>query len=271
MPPDAGRRAAYRLFVAESQGRHGKTLRKVRIALTPRQCLLKTVLANGAIVYGRNRAGYGGRGVFIEGDALEPELEHLEEFLGDEGVFVDVGANTGVYSLKAACHYQSRGLVIAVEPFVDVLATLARSVEANRLSNIRLRNVCLGEGTTTRTLWMNRSMPNSFSLAHRAGEAQGLSVLTVALDDLFAWEGLDRLDYLKVDAEGAEEEIIAGGRATIERYRPIVQLETTIRKVHVALPRYATFRASGSSNVVLIPEEHDRTTLPSRLGWARIG
>lgn len=61
--------------------------RKVRVASTPRSWFLKTKLSNGAVVYGRNRAGYGGRGVYIFRDLIEPEFQQLENFLGSSGVF----------------------------------------------------------------------------------------------------------------------------------------------------------------------------------------
>ncbi len=242
-------------------------VRKLRIAATPRSHLLKTTLANGAVVYGINRAGYGGRGVFLAGDAYEPEFEALEQLLGCDGVFVDVGANTGVYTLKAARHFEGRGVVVAVEPFVEVLSTLARSVEVNGFVNVRLRNLCLGGQTSARTLWMNRNQPNSFSVAHRVGGSPGRSVLAASLDDLMAWEGLDRLDYLKIDAEGAEEEILSGGVRTILQCQPIIQLETTIREVRPQLAGYVTFRAPCSPNVVLIPRQHPRFAVPTCLGW----
>ncbi len=119
-------------------------LRKIRVALTPRTWLLKTTLSNGAVIYGKNQAGFGGRGIFIFRDALEPELEHLDQLLPPEGVLIDVGANTGVYSLKAAKHFGPKGIVVAIEPFPDVLATLLHSVQANAFTNVRLRNFSPG-------------------------------------------------------------------------------------------------------------------------------
>lgn len=197
-----------------------KDLRKLRMALTPRSWKLTTTLSNGAVVRGLNRAGYGGRGVYLHRDALKPELLHLDELLEPDGVFIDIGANTGVYALKAAKHYGRAGTVVAVEPFVEVLSTLAESIAANSLSNVRLRNLCVGEQTGVRTLWMNQDKPNSFSITNRFGEARGVSVLTVSLDDLMEWEQLERLDYLKIDAEGAEPEILHGAAETIRRHRP---------------------------------------------------
>lgn len=252
-----------------------RLLKMARAALMPRSRLLKTTLSNGAVVYGANRPGYGGRGVYLYGDAVEPELEHLERFLDDEGVFVDVGANTGIYTLKAAKHFGENGLVIAVEPFPEVLATLWHSVQQNGFQNVRLRNLCLDEAQGVRTLWMNEGKPNSFSIAERVADAPGLSVLALTLDALCAWEGLERLDYLKIDAEGAEAAILAGGAETIRRFRPIVQMEVSIRHVIPDLPDYAVFQAPPNprfenENRVLIPNEHPKITVPETLGWVRV-
>jgi hypothetical protein len=130
-------------------------VKQARVALTPRSRLLKAKLTNGAVVLGTNRPGFGGRGVYVYGDAVEPEFEHLDKFLDDAGVFIDIGANTGKYAIKAAKHYNNDGVVIAVEPFVEVLATLNRSAQANGFENIRLRNFCMGEQTSAGTFWRN--------------------------------------------------------------------------------------------------------------------
>lgn len=245
-------------------------LRKIRVALTPRSGLLKTKLSNGLIVYGRNRTGYGGRGIYVLRESIEPEFEHLEALLGNEGVFVDVGASTGIYALKAAKHFGSASVVLALEPFPEVCALLQRNVQANRLSTVRVRCLCAGAHTGVRTLWLNDERPSYFSLAERRDDARGLSVLTVALDDLLPWEGLDRVDYLKIDVEGAEEEILAGARRTIQHCRPIIQAEINIRRFVARLPAYTVFQASASPNLVYIPDEHPKIEVPERLGWRRL-
>jgi FkbM family methyltransferase len=245
-------------------------MRMIHVAITPRGWLLKSRLSNGAIVYGQNRAGFGGRGVYIYRDAVEPELQHLDRFLDASGVFVDVGASTGIYTLKAARHFGPQGVVVAIEPFPEVLAVLQHSVRANGFSNVRLRNLCLGDCTGARTLWMNFGKPNSFGLVKRDQNASSFSALTVALDDLFGWEGLDALNYLKLDVEGAEREVLLGARQMIEKHRPIIQMEVTIEDVPIQLLDYTAFRAPGSANKVCIPAEHPTIAVPKQLGWAQL-
>jgi FkbM family methyltransferase len=242
--------------------------RQLRVALTPRSALLKARLANGAIVYGHNRPGYGGRGVYIYGDAVEPEFEHLDEFLGPTGVFVDIGANTGKYAIKVAQHYRGSGVVLAIEPFTSVLATVERSVQANGFRNVRLRNFCMGEVTEALPFFMNGDKPHDFSLLRLDDDAVSYSVLTVALDDLFEWERLERLDFLKLDAMGSEEEVLRGGKATIAKHRPIIQLQASVNAdVAVGLDGYSAFRATNSPVKFYIPDEHEKREVPMRLGW----
>lgn len=252
-------------------------LRKARAALTPRSWMLKSKLSNGAIVLGQNRRGYGGRGIYLYRDAIEPELEHLDRLLPPDGVFVDIGANTGIYTMKAAKHFSNRGLVIAVEPIPEMLAVLARGVEVNQFDNVRLRNFCIDRQHGLCTLWHNDEKPNSFSIAARKGAARGSSVPAITLDELCEWEGIDRLDYLKIDAVGAQDAILEGGQEAIARLRPIVQTEIQVGDVatYPNLPGYLIFEAPsrlgyGSENMLCLPEEHPLVRMPEELGFQRL-
>jgi len=244
-------------------------LKKVRLALTPHSSLLRTRLQNGAIVEGYNRSGYGGRGVYVFGDALEPELCYLQHFLGRGKVFVDIGANVGVFTVKAAKEVGEEGLVIAVEPFLETALRLSKNVQANGYRNVRVRNLCIGRDTQHAVLHLNKEKPNSFSLV-RNGATRSISVLSASLDDLCLWENLDRLDYLKVDAEGAEAAILEGGRKAISRFRPIVQVEVTIAQSSVAAD-YRRFSVPGSMNHLFVPAENTHAVeTASKFGWAEI-
>jgi len=245
-------------------------LKKVRVALTPRFLDLKTTLSNGAVVYGKNRKGYGGRGIFVYGDAIEPELLYLDRFLEKDAVFVDIGASTGIYTLKAAMHLNKGGIVLAIEPFPEVFHSLYSNVKRNNFDNVRLRNLVATDKTTTKTLWMNSNIPNTFSIANRKENSKGLSVIGVSVDDLIKWENIKRVDYIKIDAEGAEEEILVGAKETIKKHRPILQLETIVKNVNVSLDSYKIFQAPKSPNVILIPEENSRLKLVQELCWEKL-
>lgn len=126
----------------------------------------------------------------------------------------------------------------------------------------------MGETTGVQTFWMNGGTPNSYSLFVRDGQATGVPVFVVSLDDLVKWEGLARLDYLKIDAEGSESDILRGGWRAIEEFRPIIQAE--VSRVHIDkldLRGYETYAAPGSPNVVMFPEGHPKMSVAETLGW----
>lgn len=247
-------------------------LRKVRVALTPRHWRLCTRLACGAIVCGQNRAGYGGRYIYIFREAIEPEFEQLEKFLLPGGVLMDIGGNTGIYTLKAAQFFRQHGggAVVTYEPLPEMLAELKHNLQINQFDNVRLRSICLGEQPGAADFWINFDRPASSSLVARDPSATRVSTLVFRLDDVFPLEKLDRLDYVKIDVEGAEEQVLAGARTTFDKYRPIVQMETGIKNIALGLTDYLEWQAPGSPNKVCIPDESPKNEVARQLGWIKL-
>jgi len=245
-------------------------LRKVRVAVTPRNWLLRARLENGALVEGYNRPGWGGRGAYIFRDAIEPELEFLSHFLRPGFVFVDIGANVGVFSMKAAKEVGDSGIVISVEPFVESARMLTRNVQINNFRNCRVRNLCMAETTGHRTFYLNQKKPNSFGLVQGSPDTASLSVLGVSLDDLSRWEAIERLDYLKIDGEGAESMILEGGAAAIARFRPIIQVE--INLTYSTVPDgYRRFsKGKGLNNLFIPSDRSDTIATAESLGYKQV-
>jgi FkbM family methyltransferase len=249
----------------ESENSPGKLVRKMVVAFLPNEHVLTTRLSNGAVVKGKNRAGYGGRGVFVYRDKIEREFEHIERFVEPGAVFVDIGANTGIYTMKVAKHLAGTGTVIAVEPFAEMAGQLASTVAANRFSNVRIRNYAVSDGFGPTDFWLNNDQPNSFSL-NRYNATRKVSVFRVTLDQICDWEQIDRLDYIKVDAEGAEKRIVAGGSQSIQRYLPIIQVEGESIEM---LRDFGYFEctAGGSNNIVYIHHKNSKLEEARRLNW----
>jgi FkbM family methyltransferase len=180
-----------------------------------------------------------------------------------------VGANVGVFTVKAAKELGPGGLVIAIEPFIETAFQLSRNIQTNGYNNVRVRNFCIGHATEHARLHLNKNKPNSFGLV-RNGHAESISVLCVSLDDLCRWENLERLDYLKIDAEGAEAAVLEGGQDAIERFRPIIQVEVTLCETSLGL-NYRRFAAPSSINNLFIPAEKAQAVETAlKLGWVEL-
>jgi FkbM family methyltransferase len=141
----------------------------------------------------------------------EPSVrEFLLPRFREGGVFVDVGANVGAYSLRAA----SRGMEVhSFEPVPQNVQVLRRNSEINNLT-LDIEEVALGssEGTT-------RLAPSGAS--SRITKAGGIEVPLRTLDSF----NLPRLDLLKVDVEGYELEVLRGAGDTLARCHPAMMVE----------------------------------------------
>jgi len=76
-----------------------------------------------------------------------PELAYLEEVLSQGKVFVDVGANFGVYTLVASRLVGATGKVIALEPTAQSFETLRQNIALNHFSNVRAFQVALTQSS----------------------------------------------------------------------------------------------------------------------------
>jgi FkbM family methyltransferase len=161
--------------------------------------------------------------------------------------------------------------VVAVEPTIEILAILESAVALNGFQNVRLRNLCVAEQTESRVIWHNFDRPNQFSLVRRDTGAEGESVLAVSLDDLMRWEGLTRLDFVKIDVEGSEVEVLEGARESIARFRPLLQVEDIIERVDLVPSGYISMAFPGSPNHVLVPAEDPRAGVLREAGAELLG
>jgi FkbM family methyltransferase len=139
---------------------------------------------------------------------------------------IDVGANYGYYTLLLADIVGEAGQVIAVEPNPDAVALLSQSVFLNGYAGrTRIVPQALGAAVGQRLLYLPDGEPKNASLVDRADLAGGrtVEVSAVTLDEIAL--ACPKVDLVKIDAEGGEQEIVAGMRKLIARDKPTIVLE----------------------------------------------
>ena len=142
--------------------------------------------------------------------------------LGD--IVVDVGAHYGIYTILSATIVSSKGLVLAFEPYPHSYRTLLLNATLNRLSNVKAFNVALGDFDGTAKLYI-ASSPAYHSTMFEVGE-KALNVYIRRLDNVIEELALDRIDLIKIDAEGAELKILKGAQNVIKRFKPKLTVAT---------------------------------------------
>jgi FkbM family methyltransferase len=165
----------------------------------------------------------GGKPGRVVGGSYEPELTELfAERVRPGSVVFDLGAHIGYYTLLASRLVRGGGRVVACEPSPRNLRHLRGHVEMNRLRNVEVvaAAVCDREGTAS------FSSGGGSGTGHLAGKGEGkIRVVTTTVDRLRSSTGLSP-DFLKVDVEGAELDLLRGAAATLREARPVVFLST---------------------------------------------
>jgi FkbM family methyltransferase len=147
------------------------------------------------------------------------------------GLFLDVGANTGVYSLlsKGICRLRE---VHAFEPLPLVQRILRENIDLNKFgANIIVVDAAASDETGTADLFVptqehglvetSASLSSNFKSAH----SDILTVRTIKLDDYCRQIGPKRVAVMKIDVEGMEHKVLKGAQNTIARDRPIIFCE----------------------------------------------
>jgi FkbM family methyltransferase len=163
------------------------------------------------------------RFLWLGNGQYEPETSELiVGLLNEGGVFVDVGANEGWFSLIAARHVGPTGKVVAIEPQRRLLPVLYENMAINGFgSRVVLRSVALGkeEGTAELHLAPDLNTGASSMEPHLRFESACDRVRVIRLDALLSDAGIERVDLLKLDCEGAEEGVLIGAGDFITKGR----------------------------------------------------
>lgn len=141
--------------------------------------------------------------------------------LGD--VFVDVGANVGYHTARAARRVGPTGRVLAVEANPENARLLALTAAANDFAHVDVLPLALGDHLGHVNFVSHIGSNGGFAPDDIESLASGRATVvpTVTLDSL----GLERIDVMKIDVEGAESIVIQGGVDTIARCRPAIVAE----------------------------------------------
>lgn len=149
------------------------------------------------------------RRILFQPKAFDPiERAYMDAHLKKGDVFLDVGANVGIYSLLAAKLVGASGRVIAVEPQPNVFERLRTNMSFNPSLSIDAVETALGSSQGEAELFLNPENDGEASLTPAAGGRQSIKVPQTTLLNLLEQRGIHRVDFLKIDVEGAEELVL---------------------------------------------------------------
>lgn len=148
-------------------------------------------------------------------------------------VVLDIGANIGYFTMIFSKLVGSNGLVVAFEPHPEFYKRLLWHVEKNNLINVK----CIKKGLfNNKGKGILRRGHPSAVLVDTLDEKEPFrcaDVDLITLDDWLVDNPLNKIDYIKIDVDGPEPEIIYAAKNLIKRYCPVFISEFYVRAVEL--------------------------------------
>jgi len=144
-----------------------------------------------------------------------------------EGVFVDVGSHIGKFTVPIA---KMGANVISIEPHPGNFKMLVKNIKLNKVEDkVIPMNIALSDENTEGKLYIGVN-----NLRHSIVENYGKGSIKVTfdtLDDIVKNIGVNRIDFIKIDVEGSELNVIKGGLKSINKFKPNMIIE--VRKCNL--------------------------------------
>lgn len=153
----------------------------------------------------------------------------IKKVLGQEGVFLDIGANIGIFSIVAAMQ-SPKIKAYAFDPDESARECLAASVMSNQLSNIEILPYAVSGDVGSGILYLDSENHGGNSLNQESipggqAELRQVSVQLTTVDKFVSDRCLNRVDLIKIDVQEHEFDVLKGAGKSLIQHRPVVLVE----------------------------------------------
>lgn len=160
------------------------------------------------------------------------ERKFINAFLKPDDIFVDVGANIGLFTLIAAKRVGSKGKVFAFEPTPPIYKELLENVALNEFKNVRCLQNALSDSEDIRPLFVAADGFDDYNSFAKPITTTAFAVekVTCLTWDSFAVQEdlIGKVTMMKIDVEGWESRVLQGGASFLLREdAPLLQVEFT--------------------------------------------
>ena len=158
-------------------------------------------------------------------DWFEDEIKFLRNLIQPGQKVIDIGANYGLYTLAMAKLVGPTGCVWAFEPASSTANLLATSIATNSFNHVVLVRSALSSAPGTAQLSLNENSELNELVRGEQFVGTSETVPLVTLDACMDSYGWKDIDFIKIDAEGEEANILRGGTNFLASESPLIQYE----------------------------------------------
>jgi FkbM family methyltransferase len=160
--------------------------------------------------------------VVMTSPAWEPYVQNVF-VLKKNDVIIDVGAHIGTYSIPKAKDVGNEGKIIALEPNPKNAKILQKNISFNKLNNIIMFEKAASSKNEFVELYLSND-PMLSMITDKENE-ETIKIECIILDSLISKLKLQKVDWLKIDAEGSEIKVLEGAKMILEKFHPKIIVE----------------------------------------------
>ena len=168
-----------------------------------------------------------GLSYLMRGTFESVEIESARQLAADGTWAFDVGAHVGLFSIPLSRAVGSSGAVVAFEPLPDNARRLRENLARNTVLNVRVWEAAAShsEGEVELRLANDSAFTSTAEVFLGRATGTAIRVPSVTLDRVWQEAGQPQVAIMKVDVEGAELDVLSGGRALISACSPAILVE----------------------------------------------
>src|SRR5919198_243323 len=150
--------------------------------------------------------------------------KHFNPKKGD--IVIDVGAAFGLYTIPSSRQVSSSGKVVAIEAHPTVFEMLNRNVKLNKLTNVTCLNYAMYSRKTKVKIYSNYTIMSERAEEEEEAKEKFVEVNADTLDNILQQNGIskEQVNWLKIDVEGAELEVLKGAHSILSNSKDIALL-----------------------------------------------
>lgn len=148
--------------------------------------------------------------------------------------FYDIGANTGYYGILAAYFDTQKVTTYSFEPILGFAKCIKESAQINKLDNITVFNLALGNENLEKEIQLAGSGSSLNPKFNDNNKLPKQKISVKRLDDIIKENNITYPDFIKIDVEGYEYEVLEGSLDAIKKSLPIlfVEIAYSLKKLH---------------------------------------
>jgi FkbM family methyltransferase len=175
--------------------------------------------------------------LMTQGAISNYEPKSREHMVLNKGVFIDVGANIGKYSimvgrqLKDEAANKDYGIVVAVEASNEIFKILEKNIRLNNLSNVIPINLAVSDKKGVSEFYLaSEGLGTASSLIEIKYKSKKIKVKTDTLDNITKRLNIKKVDLIKIDVEGVEPKVLEGALGILKKDKPKIVFEALNKK-----------------------------------------